>query len=61
MALRSGGGQGGNSNNYGRKQIFSDVKGAKKEWKRCYKRIYLESVIFLKCAHAQLMTLSFNR
>ena len=34
------------SNNSGRKRMFSYVKGAKKEWKRCHKHIYLESNIF---------------
>ena len=52
MASRSGGDHEGKSNNYGQKWIFSDVKGAKKEWKRCHKHIYLESNIFKVQRHA---------
>ena len=40
------------SNNFGGKQIISDIKGAKKEWKRCHKRIYLESNILKVQRHA---------
>ena len=46
MMASSGVGHGGKSSNSGRKRIISDVKGAKKEWKRCHKHIYLASNIF---------------
>ena len=36
MALRRGGRHGGKSNNSGGRRIFIDVKGIKKEWKRCH-------------------------
>ena len=46
MALRSGGGHGGKSNNSCRKWTFSGVKGAKMELKGCHKHMYLESNVF---------------
>ena len=52
MASRSGGGHRGNSNNSGRKRILSNLKGAKKEWKRCHKHIYLESNVLKVQRHA---------
>ena len=33
-------------NNSDPKLMFSDVKVAKKEWKRCHKHIYLERNVF---------------
>ena len=46
MMLGSGSGHRGKSDNYRQKWIFSDVKGAKKEWRGCHKRIYLDGNIF---------------
>ena len=65
MLSRSGGGHQGKSNNSGQKQIFSDAKGAKKEWKRCHKHIYLESDIKVQrctcAAHDTVIVGLFSR
>ena len=53
MASRSGGGHRVNSNNSGRKWILSNLKGAKKEWKRCHKHIYREGNVLKVQRRAQ--------